>query len=171
MNSVQNKPSRRRATPKCRRTTGILLSFLSFLAALEISQCFVPSALRTTPPRADVIPIVQLRQQLVQIEPNKNEGGEIEIEKTVLNSNSNSTESFGTLFPRVSSSLKLSKTMIESTVDDMLKSTTRTGASMGLFGETMIQSEEEYNYFPHIQSSSKNRIDERRRQNKTIFLK
>lgn len=144
MNSVQNKPSRRRATPKCRRTTVILLSFLSFLAALEISQCFVPSALRTTPPRADVIPIVQLRQQLIQIEPNKNEGGEIEIEKTVLNSNS--TESFGTLFPRASS-LKLSKTMIESTVDDVLKSTT--GTSMGLFGET-IQSKEQMNCVPKM---------------------
>lgn len=160
MNSVQYKykPSRKRFTSfKGRRTTVILFSFLASLAVLQISQCFVPTVLQTTSHRADVIPIVQLQQQLTQIEPNKNEGGEIEIEKNVLNTN-NTESSFGTLKPRNNvaeyvsdifpraSSLKPSRAMIESTIDDMLKST-RT--PMGLFGET-VHSEEELKCIPKV---------------------
>jgi len=133
------------AYSKDRRPTKFLFSLLVIFTVLQISQCFVPHVLRTTAavPRAEVLLTLRLQQQLTQIDPIKsNEGGEIEIEKPLLNSNN--TESFGTLQPRKNGveyvsdifprapSLKLTKKTIESTVDNMLKPS-RT--SMGLFGD------------------------------------
>ncbi len=132
------------ASSKGRRQTKVLLSLLVALIAVQVSQCFV------VPQKSVATPNFTLQQQLTQVEPMKNnEGGEIEIDKRL----SNNSESFGTLHPRKddvsyvnnifqrrSASLKLQKSSIESTVDNMLKPSIK---SMGLFGET-IEEEPEY---------------------------
>lgn len=105
------------------------------------------------------VPLMKcLQQQLTQIDTIKhNEGSEIEIGTTLLNSNN--TESYGTLHPKKNGveyvndifprapSMKLSKKIIESTVDDMLKSSRM---SMGLFGD---KSEEKFTNFIPKESS------------------
>jgi len=159
MNSLFYEPSwKKMSTSKGRRPTKVLFSLIVIFTVLQISQCFVPCVIRTTTSvhLNDVIPTLRLHQQLTQIDPIKNnEGGEIEIGKTLLNANN--TESFGTLqprkngveyasdiFPRVPS-LKLSKKIIESTVDDMLKPSRR---SMGLFGEAIYSEDESLECLP-----------------------
>lgn len=137
------------SSSKGRRPTRVLFSLIVTFTVLQISQCFVPRVLRTMEyvPHTEATSSIRLQQQLTQNDPVKNsEGGEVEIGTTLLNANS--TESFGTLHPRTSGvqeyvndifprvpSLKLSKRMIESTVDDMLKPSGR--PSIGLFGETI----------------------------------
>jgi len=138
----------------------VLFTFLVSFAALQLSQCFVPRVPRMTSVlRTETISVFRLQQQLTKIDPITNEGGEtIEIGKTKTILNVTNGESFGTLHPRKNdraknygttgdvfpraSSLKLSKTRIESTVDEILKSsgastTTTTATSMGLFGEAV----------------------------------
>lgn len=128
----------------------LLFSCLVSFAVFQKSQCFVPKAIRTTSvPGASTFTPSRIEQQLTKTEPIKNnDGGE-----TVLNSNNNSTESFGTLYPRKddifprASTLKLSQSVIESTVDNMLKPSGM--SSMGLFGETM-HSEKEVEKFQSV---------------------
>ena len=144
------------ASSRGRRPTRFLFSLIVTFAVLQISQSFVPRVLRTTEyaPHTEVTSSLRLQQQLTQIDPvTNNEGGDIEIGTATL-LNANSTESFGTLHPRTSGvqeyvkdifpravpSLKLSKRMIQSTVDDMLKPTGR--PSIGLFGDTSTVDEE-----------------------------
>ena len=116
------------------------------LIVLQVSQSFVPYVIRASTPS------LKLQQQLTQIDPIKNnEGREIGIDKRLSTANTNSTESFGTLHPRNDvnyvtdifrrrPSMELKKTMIESTVDDMLSPSRK---SMGLFGETIEEETEE----------------------------
>lgn len=141
MNSLACIP--KMASSKGRRQTNVIFSLLVVLIAVQVSQCFVPQ-------KSVATPNFSLQQQLTQAEPIKNnEGGEIEIDKRL----SNNTESFGTLHPRKDDvkyvnnifqrgapSLKLKKSSIESTVDNILKPSIK---SMGLFGET-IEEEPEY---------------------------
>jgi len=155
MSAVVYRPSwGKMASSKGRRPARFLFSLIVTFTVLQICQSFVPRVLRTTEyaPHTEVTSSLRVQQQLTQIDPVKNnEGGDIEIEKTLPNANS--TDSFGTLHPRTSGvqeyvkdifpravpSLKLSKRMIQSTVDDMLKPSGR--PSIGLFGDTSIDEE------------------------------
>lgn len=137
---------------KGRRQIQVSLSLVLVFIVLQVSQSFVPYVIRASSLHT---PSLRLQQQLTQIDPIKNnEGREIGIDKRLSNANNNSTESFGTLHPRNDvdyvtdifhrrrrPSMELKKTMIESTVDDML---THSRKAMGLFGETMEEKHEEY---------------------------
>ena len=112
--TVRYNPSRRRATCSNGSSRGNMVSFSSLLVSFAVFQCkfqstqsfvFVPSVrvLQTTH-----FPVTssnsRLKQQLVQIEPLKNNGvvkaDNIDIEKINSSSSSNNTGSFGTLHPR-----------------------------------------------------------------------
>ena len=158
MNSISN----RQKTGKGRRQTKMLLTLVVVFIAVQVSQCFAPLELRKTVSQQRSRNF-SLQQQLTQVDPIKNDGGEIEIDKSL---SSNSTKHFGTLNPRNDDavqyvngifkrgvpSLKLPKTMIESTVDDMLKPSIK---SMGLFGETI---QEEPMYGPVLAASSQSNV-------------
>ena len=152
MCSLTCRPSWGKSTSsKGRRQTRVLFSLVVVFIVLQASQSFVPYVIRTSTFRAFETPSLRLHQQLTQIEPIKNnDGGDIEIDKTLSKANNinNNTESFGTLHPRKNrkndveyvsgifrkSRPSISKKIIESTVDDMLKPSIK---SMGLFGETI----------------------------------
>jgi len=158
MNSFSN----RQKAGEGRRQTKMLLTLVVVFIAVQVSQCFAPLELRKTVSQQRSQNF-SLQQQLTQVDPSKNEGGEIEIDMSL---SSNSTEHFGTLNPRKDDavqyvngifkrgvpSLKLPKTMIESTVDDMLKPSIK---SMGLFGETI---QEEPMHGPVLAASSQSNV-------------
>lgn len=148
MNSFFFRPSEHKISSlKDRRQMKVVFSLVFILKALQTSHCFVPRVLDTTAsiPRANTF---QIQQQRTQIDAIRNdEGAQVGIEQALPNSNN--TECMGTLqhrishgddknenFPRVP--LKLSKNVIESTVDDMIKPPV---SSMGLLGKVVKENQ------------------------------
>lgn len=142
MNSIFFRlPSEKSGSLKDRERLKIVFSLVIILKALHASQCFVPRVLGTTTCVRHATNL-WIKQHVTHIDAVKNnEGQEIGIGKGLMNSNN--TEYMGTLQPRKSivddpsgffpkAPLKFSKKVIESTVDDMLKSPL---TSMGLIGE------------------------------------
>mmetsp|Transcript_16464 Transcript_16464/g.38082 ORF Transcript_16464/g.38082 Transcript_16464/m.38082 type:complete len:400 (+) Transcript_16464:253-1452(+) len=157
--SILSKPEKV-VSSRHRRQINVVFSLVVILKALHTSHCFVPRLFGTTAylPRADTF---RIQQQLTHIDSIKsNEGAQAGIGNAVATSNN--TEYIGSLQQRKNEGedasgifpvapLKLSKEVIESTVDDAIKTSMR---SMGLFG-TMVEENSATKGVSILASSSK----------------